>query len=332
MADGRSPSLGELLSGLATVEGFAPTCLPDVQLMRSTGIHPYRAVSYDASIVIIAQGEKRGRVGTQQFTYDAHNYLVLSVPLPFECETVGTPGEPMLGLAVRVDPAVVAGLLLQLHGASPATSGPIRAIGTAPLTPKLSAAAARLADCLRSPVEARILGPPIVREITYHALCGPQGAALRCLVSPQSPFERVARALHRIHLEYAKPLTVSGLAREAGMSVSTFHANFKAVTGHPPQRYLQTVRLHKAEVLIAAGGSVAEAARGVGYESPSQFSREFKRLFGATPKEVADRLREAPANARDASLAVAEATSSRRWGPLGNLRFTPPQARARRRR
>jgi AraC-like DNA-binding protein len=287
----KRPLLADLLSELAMVEGFGPTCLPDVRLMRSTETHPSSPVSYDPSIVIIAQGCKRGRLGARTFTYDARNYLVLAVPLPFECETIGTPAEPMLGMAVRVNPTTVAELLLEEDPAPPPAAGSRHAIAATPLTPELSDAAARLAKCLRSPVEARILGPQIIGEITYRALCGGQGGALRALATPQSGFGQIARALRRIHLDYAETLDVTSLAREAGMSVSTFHANFKAVTSNPPLRYLQTIRLHKAQVLMVAGTPVSEAARRVGYESPSQFSREFKRLFGGTPKEVTSRSR-----------------------------------------
>ncbi len=157
----RSPLAG-LLSELATVEGFGPTCLPDVRLMRSSETHPSSPVSYDPSIVIIAQGRKRGRLG-------ARNYLGLAVPLPFECETFGTPEEPMLGMAVRVNPATVAELLLEQDAAPQPASGSPDAIAATPLTPELSDAALRLAKCLRSPVEARILGPQIIREMTYRS-------------------------------------------------------------------------------------------------------------------------------------------------------------------
>jgi AraC-like DNA-binding protein len=281
--------LAQLLAELARVEGFVPTSLPDVRLMHSRETHPRAPVAYDSSIVIIAQGRKRGWLGGRSFTYDARNYLVLSVPLPFECETMGTLEEPMLGLSIRVNPVTIAELLLELDNHLTATPGLIHAIDATPLTPEMSDAAVRLARCLLSPADARVLGPQIVREITYRALGGGQGAALRELASPQSGFGRVARALRRMHLDYAQALEVNSLAREAGMSVSTFHANFKAVTAKPPLRYLQTVRLHKAQALMVAGTPVAEAARRVGYESPSQFSREFKRLFGGTPKEVANR-------------------------------------------
>lgn len=286
-----SSNLANVLAELATVEGFGPTCLPEVRLMLSTERHPSAPVSYDPSIVIIAQGRKRGRLGGRTFTYDARNYLVLAVPLPFECETIGTPEEPLLGMAVRVDPSTVAELLLEMDAQPGRSADALRAIDAAPLTAELIDAATRLAHCLRSSVEARVLGPPIIREILYRALCGGRGVALRALATPQSNFGQIARALRRIHIDYAQTLDVGTLAREAGMSVSTFHANFKAVTAKPPLRYLQTIRLHKAQVLMVAGVSVAEAARRVGYESPSQFSREFKRLFGASPKEIANRTR-----------------------------------------
>lgn len=270
-------------------EGFLPSLSPDVRLMRVERVIPSTAIAYEPSIVILAQGRKRGRLAGRTFVYDARDYLVLSVPMPFECETIGSREEPMLGMSIRVHAATVAELVLEMD--KPAFSGSPRAIDAIPLTPELANAAERLATCLASPSEARILGPQIVREITYFALLGGQGAALQALAAPQTHFGQIARALRRIHLEYAADLDVGTLARDAGMSVSAFHARFKAVTSLPPQRYLQTIRLHKAQGLMVGGLSAAEAAGRVGYESASQFSREFKRLFGGTPREVAARSR-----------------------------------------
>ncbi len=276
------------LAPLAKAEGFVPTHLPGVRLMHSKTSHPRGPVSYDASIILIAQGRKIGHLGTRTFTYDSRHYLVLSVPLPFECETLGSADEPMLGLSIQVNPTTVTELLLELDApGAPTGSGSPHAIDATPLTPELSEAALRLARCLHSPVESRILGPQIVREITYHALRGNQGRALRALAAPQCNFHQIARCLRHIHRDYAQTLDVGTLAREAGMSVSTFHTHFKAITAKPPLRYLQTVRLHRARVLIVGGTPVTETARQVGYESASQFSREFKRLFGRTPKEMA---------------------------------------------
>ena len=287
-----SPMAGYLRQ-LASPDGFSPTALPNVFLMRSTKTYPYSAVSYEPSIVLIAQGCKNGRLGDRAFRYDARNYLVLSLPLPFECQTLGTPEEPMLGLSIRVDPATVAELLLKMDALPPTAEGSPNAIDSVPVTAELGEASVRLARSLLSPRDAAILGPQTIREIAYHALLGGQGASLRALVTPQSTLGQIARALRRIHADYAETLDVGLLAREAGMSVSTFHAKFKAITAKPPLHYLQTIRLHKAQVLLVAGETVSAASRRVGYESASQFSREFKRLFGGTPKEVASRNRDA---------------------------------------
>lgn len=270
-------------------EGFLPSPLPDVRLMRVERHIPNAAIAYEPSIVIIAQGRKRGRVGERTFVYDARNYLVLSVPMPFECETIGSSTEPALGMSIRVNPSTVAELVLEMD--AQAFSGSPTAIDATPLTPGIANAAERLAACLASPTEARILGPQTIREIIYHALCGGQGAALQALAAPQSNHGQIARALRRMHLEYAGDLDVAKLARDAGMSVSAFHAHFKATTSLPPQRYLQTIRLHKAQSLMVGGVSATEAAMEVGYKSPSQFSREFKRLFGGTPRQIAAKSR-----------------------------------------
>lgn len=290
-ANGAMSPLAALLSELVTEDGFLPTALADVRLMHSKGSHPPTPVVYESSIVIIAQGYKRARLDNSIYVYDSRNYLVLSVPLPFECETVGTSTKPMLGLAIRVSPVAVAEILLQWDTPWPSTSFLPRGIDASPLTPELADAALRLANCLHSPIESRVLGPAIVREIIYRVLCDKHGDALRALATPRGNFSQIARSLRRIHADYQQHLDVASLAREASMSVSTFHASFKAVTSKSPLHYLQTIRLHKAQSLIAGGVPVAEAAHQVGYESPSQFSREFKRLFGSTPKEIATRPR-----------------------------------------
>ena len=259
--------------------------------MHSRGTYPPTPVVYEPSIVIIAQGYKRAELGGSTYVYDSRNYLVLSVPLPFECQTVGTSTKPMLALAIRVSPVAVAELLLEWDTPRPPTSFLPRGIETSPLTSELTGAALRLAKCLQSPVESRILGPAIIREIVYRVLCDKPGDALRALATPRCNFSQIARSLRRIHSDYHQHLDVTLLAHEASMSVSTFHANFKAVTSKSPLHYLQTIRLHKAQALIIGGAPIAEAAHQVGYESPSQFSREFKRLFGGTPKEIANRPR-----------------------------------------
>lgn len=282
-----------LLSGLARLEGIHPTAVGGVQLMRASQPIPRSQVLYEPGIVIVGQGRKRGFLADQVFTYDAHNYLVLSVPMPFECETEATPEKPLLAVSIRVDLAVLGELLMKMDGPRGAAVPPIpQGIYSTKLDAKLSEAAVRLLECLADSADTRILGPQIVREITYRVLCGEQGGALRAAAALHSRFGQVNRTVQRIHMEYARNLTVEELAETAGMSASAFHQNFKAVTSSSPLQYLKTIRLHKARMLMVHEGLRAGmAAVRVGYESSSQFSREFKRLFGATPVEETARVR-----------------------------------------
>ena len=170
--------------------------------------------------------------------------------------------------------------------------GKPQAIRANPLDDRMYDAAIRLVRALGSADEARILAPQVVREITYRVLCGEEGGTLRALAAPHTHFGQISRALQRIHTDYATPIDMASLASEAGMSISTFHAHFKAVTSSPPLQYLKTIRLHKARMLMVNEGQTASSAcRLVGYESASQFNREFKRFFGDTPAAVAEELR-----------------------------------------
>ncbi len=279
-----------LLKGLVTEEGMHPSCLEGVSLSRAEHSRPRMPVLYEPSIYIVASGRKRGFVGDREFIYDANNYLVLSVPLPFECETQAWRGEPMLGLSVRVDMAIISELACKMELRRVPDSDDVQSsVCATPLDTAMSDAAVRLLECLQSPVEAEILGPGIVREIVYRVLCGPQGSALLTILNRNGQLAQIYAALQKIHRKYAEPLNVPGMADEVGMSVSAFHHNFKAVTATSPLQYLKAVRLHKARQLMRFEGiGAAVAAEKVGYESPSQFSREFKRFFGHNAAE--DRL------------------------------------------
>lgn len=287
----------ELLRQLAQEEGVSDTRLAGVRLMRASGPRARGPVIYEPSIVIVGQGRKIGYLGDEVYHYDAYNYLVLSVPLPFECETQATAQEPLLALSVGVDAVVLGELLLALNEAEPAQIPPARpavprGICSNPLTEDLLDAGLRLLECLCSPTDCRILGPHAVREIVYRVLQGQQGGTLRALAAQNGNFSQIAKSLKRIHTDYAASLDVETLAREVGMSVSAFHHNFKAVTSASPLRYLKTLRLHKARLLMLQEGVNASVAAGqVGYVSASQFSREFKRLFGNSPLEEVQQLR-----------------------------------------
>ena len=162
------------------------------------------------------------------------------------------------------------------------------------MEPSLSNVTVRLLECLRSESDAAVLGPHLVRELLYRALCGEGGSMLRDLLLRNESRAQIHRILQRMHTACADPLDVAQLAHAAGMSSSALHFHFKAVTGTSPVQYLKTIRLHKARMLMvqeSVGASLA--ANRVGYESPSQFSREFKRLFGAPPADEAQRVRAA---------------------------------------
>lgn len=285
----------DLLCRLTPLEGMRPSALDSVKLLRVNRSYPRSPVLYEPSIVIVAQGRKHGYLGDQSFVYDARNYLVLTVPLPFECETEATPdGGPFLGVSVRVELALLSELVMKMETRGrPALVGQDdHSVSATPLDAALGDAAVRLLECLCSPADTPVLGPQIVREIVYRALCGKQGGALKSLLLMDGARTQIHRILHRIHSEYARVMDVAALAGEAGMSVSALHHHFKAVTSTSPLRYLKTIRLHKARMLMvqdSVGASIA--AERVGYESPSQFSREFKRLFGATPIDETHRLK-----------------------------------------
>ena len=296
MSDDRhsaSVKMVRLLEKLAPNEGYTQSALDSVRLMRSDRPLARTPVLYEPSIVIVCQGRKLGFLGNEVYTYDAQHYLVLSVPLPFSSETQASPEEPLLAVSIRLDLIALSDLMAQMSG--PVTYNHARPVGMAStrLEGHLARTTLRLLEGLTDPVEAQVLGPNIVREIYYRVLTGEQGGAMRAALAHHGRFGRVARALKRIHTDYAKPLSVTHLAQEAGMSVPAFHANFRTVTQTSPIQYIKSTRLHQARLMMIRDGvTAAAAAARVGYESAPQFSREFKRLFGRTPLDEVRDMRE----------------------------------------
>ncbi len=284
--------MAEMIADLAPQEGVLETPVPGVFVMRASHSQPRRPVVYTPSVVIVAQGRKIGYVGNAVHIYDRDHYLVLSVPIPFECEiALATPREPFLALKVAVDTVGLSELMMDMHPGGPGIP-PVSAVCSSRLPHELHDAALRLLTCLGSRQDSRILGRQLVREILYRVLQSDQGLSLRAFAGVTGNFGHIARALQRIHAEYATPLDVEGLAGTAGMSVSAFFQHFKTVTSSTPIQYIKSIRLHKARLLMAKAGHSAKAASAaVGYASTSQFSREFKRFFGASPSEEAERIR-----------------------------------------
>ncbi len=284
--------LASLLDEVAVHEGVHRTPVEGVEVARVSGPVPRAPVVYQPKILIVAQGRKRAYLGGEVYQYDPFNYLVLTVPLPAECETEASAEEPLLLVSIHVGPAMVGEMLLEMDEPSPPAASTPRGISCTPMSEELGGAVIRLLECLRDPLDSRMLGRQTVREIVYRVLLGEQGGALRALANRDDHFARIARVLRQIHADYARPWSVEEMARKGGMSVAAFHNSFKLVTASSPLQYLKRIRLDRAKRLMAHDGyNAGTAARAVGYESASQFSREFKRLFGATPVEEAEQTR-----------------------------------------
>ena len=283
------------LSSLGAEDGAHASRMEGVTLLRSAKSCVPVPVLYEPCIVIVAQGQKRFHVPDGVLTYDPRNYLVVTVPIPADCETNVSPEGPFLGMAVRIDLAVLGEILLSLDDATESYGGIptdyVRVIAPA-VSPMFSSIAVRFAEALTSSSDSKVLGPHLVRELLYRALRGSAGTALRSLLLGSETRAHIHRILQRMHRDYAEPLDLSTLAHEVGMSSSSLHYHFKAVTRTSPVQYLKMLRLHKARMLMVQQSlHAAIAAERVGYASPSQFSREFKRLFGAPPAEEAERVR-----------------------------------------
>jgi AraC-like DNA-binding protein len=283
-----------LLRALAPDEGYNLTALPSVRILRSNRALSRTPVLYDPGIVIVCQGRKRGYFGDQLYLYDERHYLAVSVPVPFGMETDATRERPLLALYLHLDFTLAAELAEQIdhEGVTEHAQAPQSMMST-PMDDAMQASVLRFLEAMHRPLEAAVLGPGLLRELYFRVLTGAQGSSMREALAMRGQFGRIGRSLRLIHASYAQPLDVTQLADEAGMSIPSFHSHFKAITQVSPMQYVKSTRLHQARLLMVRESQTAEAAgHAVGYTSPSQFSREFKRLFGRTPAAETKRMRE----------------------------------------
>ena len=276
--------------------GLFDSTLKGVRLFKETQHIPRQPMVYDPGICIVLQGHKIGYLGGSKFRYDASHYLVTTVTMPFECEVFASPGEPIRGLFIDIDMTQLHELIGRLGLAAEinngADNGLPQGIGPAVMDEDMADAIHRLLKCLHSDTESQILGPGLVREILYRAFCGTQAPVLYALAMHNGAFSQVARALKVMQSDFAAKLDVEQLAGMAHMSASAFHRAFKEITSDSPMQYLKKIRLTKARDLMVQESMKAYlAADRVGYESSSQFSREFKRYFGQSPAEMMRELR-----------------------------------------
>lgn len=287
MLEDKQELLTHLMRGLAVHEGSTPSPLPGVCFTRQTSSIARSPAIYEPGIVIIGEGIKRGYFNGQVFQYDRNNYLVLSVPLPAECEVVAQEQSPMISLRIDIAGKDLVDLLLDINSEDTFSVDRMSCtLAPTPMTEDIADAVIRLLKCLNHPTESRVLGPNLVREIMYWVLQEEQGNSLRALAAQKGNCAQINKALRQIHSNYNDPISIDMLSRKAGMSKAVFHRYFKAATSTSPIQYIKAIRLHRARMLILKEGVSAGAAAGlVGYESISQFSREYKRYFGITIRD-----------------------------------------------
>ncbi|MBQ1783555.1 MAG: AraC family transcriptional regulator [Gammaproteobacteria bacterium] len=270
---------------LVPEQGIHPSAAPGVALVRSNGITALQPIVYQPVFYLVVQGQKRSYLGAEVYQYDPLHFLALSVPLPMAGHvTRASSDEPYLALKIAIEPKMVLDAMDEQMLLPPLASP--RGVCVCPLTAEMNEVVGRLLAALADEAKARVLVPLMVRELLFHALRGPQGAQLAAFVTQGRHHQRIARVIEHIQDHFNQPLAIDSLAGVASMSPSSLHHHFKAVTNASPLQYIKTLRLHQARELVTlAGTSVSEAAFQVGYQSLSQFSREYKRLFGQPPSE-----------------------------------------------
>ncbi|MFI6925849.1 AraC family transcriptional regulator N-terminal domain-containing protein [Nonomuraea spiralis] len=282
------------------------TPIEDVLIFKAERPRPPTPTTYGKVLALVAQGTKRFALGDRLYEYREGQYLVASVDLPVTAHFAKAGSEqPGLGVGLTLRPAAIAEVLLQAAPGDLPELGddvpPGLAVSTA--SAELLDAVVRLLRLLDRPGDIAVLAPLVKREILWRLITGEQGPTVRQFGLPDSGLSHVARAVQWIRDHYAQPFAVEDVARLAGMSVSAFHRNFQAVTAMSPIQFQKQIRLQQARLqLAAAPGDVAGVSRRVGYSSPSQFSREYRRQFGAPPSQDAGRL--TPARDRDGSAGI----------------------------
>lgn len=279
--------LVDLAARLAPRAGYNPTGLAAVRIIRSEEVLHDVPVLYRPGAVFVLQGRKQGMLEGEIYLYDEDHYLAVSVPVPFRMESVASPKDPLLAVYVEFDLPLAAEIAADVETHSPALADArAKSLVSSRMEPEIEDVVMRLLKALADPIETAVLGAAILRELHYRVLVGPQGAAMISALQQKGTSGRIVQSLARLREVYGSEISVPALASEAGMSVPSFHTHFKALTGSSPMQYVKAMRLHEARLMMARGDrTIAEVALSVGYVSPAQFSRDFKRHFRRTASE-----------------------------------------------
>lgn len=295
LSPARAALAQRLLHHLPSAGLGTPASVPGLTLIRVDTPSDGLCSVYEPCVALIVQGAKQVVAGHQSVRYGVHRYLIASLDVPaLSAILEARPEQPYLAVALRLDPQLLTQMLLD---SAPIAEAPLPAeagaLSTGQVTAELLDAFSRLVGLLDEPLHARALSPLVQREIFYRLLAGEAGARLRRLGTTQGLSQQVARAVARLRGEFDRPLRVEELAREARMSTSSFHQHFKHLTAMSPLQYQKQLRLTEARRLMLSDDlDAATAAYRVGYESASQFSREYSRLFGQPPARDVARLRQ----------------------------------------
>ncbi|MET0391150.1 MAG: AraC family transcriptional regulator [Polyangiales bacterium] len=276
-------TLTALLERLSGENGAHPTDIPELTVYRATEPSTPSPCIAPASLCVIAQGSKLVQLGDATYRYDPDHFLLVSAALPIAAHVIdATATKPYLSLSLTLDPALVCELAAQIQREPQPT--PISAIAVSSVESPLLDAVTRFVALCEAPRDRAMLAPLIMREIVYRLLTGEQAARMRQLGTGDGTGQRIVRAIGWLREHFAEPVRIEDLAREVKLSPSALHQHFKSVTTLSPLQYQKQLRLHEARRLMLSGLEAAEACFQVGYESPSQFSREYRRLFGAPPR------------------------------------------------
>lgn len=292
----RQPLAERLLRHARAGEMLTPPAVPNLLLMRLDQTEDMVCGMYEPCVALVVQGRKRVTIGDQTYHYDPQHFFVTPLDLPALATILeASPQTPFLSLAVRLDLRLVTSMILE--GAAspppPPAGGERHAMSTGRIEAPLLEAFGRLLALVDEPAHAAVLAPLVQREITYRLLMGETGWRLRQIAAVDSQGHQVSRAIELLRQRYTEALLIEDLARAAHMSPSSLHHHFKALTGMSPLQYQKQLRLAEARrLMLAERADAASAAYRVGYESASQFSREYSRHFGAPPMRDIARLRE----------------------------------------
>jgi len=270
------------------------TAVPGLSLFRREEATEPISGMYEPSICLVAQGAKRVLLGDDTYVYDAHHYLITSVHLPTIVQIIeASPDKPYLGLRLKFDLREVSQLMVDSNLPQPRPQQSSRGMATGEVTLQLVNAFIRLIDLLADEKDIPILAPVIQREIIYRLLVGEQGERLRQIATAGSQSQQISKAIGWLKNNYSLPISMDDLAAQANMSTSTFHHHFRSLTALSPLQYQKQLRLQEARrLMLAERMDAANAAFQVGYESPSQFNREYNRQFGAPPLRDITKLRQ----------------------------------------